>query len=275
MFEINTDSFFRIGKTHRVCEDYALHGTSPVPYVIVSDGCSSSNHVDVGARILAHSAKVILKHAFDSNRVDLLKYSDTSFYKWLGDEVKWSGRDAVSRIGIPLACLDATLIVAFYFEQTNEIIVCMYGDGCVVFKSKETGLGYVTVDFKGNAPYYLSYWLDDNRNESYKNFVGKDALTLTDYVGGVENKTEYDFDHYSMFRFLASEYDFIGIASDGIGTFSLPIIDVVKEFTAFKNTTGEFVRRRMGKAIQTYNRNGIDHMDDASFGVLNITEVAL
>ena len=47
--EVNVDHFTKIGKNYLVCEDYILSGVSPTPYIILSDGCSSSKHIDVGA----------------------------------------------------------------------------------------------------------------------------------------------------------------------------------------------------------------------------------
>ena len=59
----NLDWYFTIAKQHVVCEDYALTGWEPVPYTIVCDGCSSSEHTDVGARVLAWSAKKALQQS--------------------------------------------------------------------------------------------------------------------------------------------------------------------------------------------------------------------
>ena len=55
-----SDSYFEIGNTHMVCQDYALNGSSPdnrLHYSIVSDGCSSSKHSEIGAQILCHVAQ--------------------------------------------------------------------------------------------------------------------------------------------------------------------------------------------------------------------------
>ena len=56
--KMNTGSFFTIGSTHLVCEDYALHGKD---YVILSDGCSNGGgpriHTDWGSRILCKAAE--------------------------------------------------------------------------------------------------------------------------------------------------------------------------------------------------------------------------
>lgn len=57
--EIN--AYYQIGKDHKVCEDYALCGTEPFPYAILSDGCSSVNDSDIGSRILVSMAKKTFK----------------------------------------------------------------------------------------------------------------------------------------------------------------------------------------------------------------------
>ncbi len=55
----NLDSFFSMAKQHAVCQDYAIGGMLPSPFLVLCDGCSSSNNSDVGARILAISARKI------------------------------------------------------------------------------------------------------------------------------------------------------------------------------------------------------------------------
>ncbi len=54
---MSSDSFFTIGKSHDICEDYACNGVfnDEIAYVIVCDGCSSSTHTDFGSRILSKS----------------------------------------------------------------------------------------------------------------------------------------------------------------------------------------------------------------------------
>ena len=60
---MNTDFYYEIGHSHTICEDYAIAGkfASDISFAIVCDGCSASPHVDVGARIIAHSAQKGLK----------------------------------------------------------------------------------------------------------------------------------------------------------------------------------------------------------------------
>jgi len=51
MYLMIADHHFCIGKTHKVCEDYATSGITEdgVTYAIASDGCSSSKDTDFGA----------------------------------------------------------------------------------------------------------------------------------------------------------------------------------------------------------------------------------
>ena len=53
------DAHFSIGKTHRVCEDYARAGLLPDgrAFAIVSDGCSSSPDTDFGSRLMTIAAQ--------------------------------------------------------------------------------------------------------------------------------------------------------------------------------------------------------------------------
>ena len=58
---MQVDTFSKIGKTHKICEDYILSGTKPFPYIIISDGCSSSEGTDMGARLLCFLAQQYIR----------------------------------------------------------------------------------------------------------------------------------------------------------------------------------------------------------------------
>ena len=53
----------------------------------------------------------------------------------------------------------------------------------------------------------------------------------------------------------------------------IDMTDVIAEFTSFKNTAGEFLQRRVGRAIQEYKKTGIVHYDDLSIGAFLIEDL--
>ncbi len=77
---MNTDCFYSIGHSHKVCEDYALSGTigDTLAYAVVCDGCSSSKQVDVGARLLAHNTVVELEAWWKDKEGQQLLFEDAS-----------------------------------------------------------------------------------------------------------------------------------------------------------------------------------------------------
>ena len=66
------------------------------------------------------------------------------------------------------------------------------------------------------------------------------------------------------------------VSSDGLGSFINPdpkgqikydpMWLMENHFSKLKNTTGEFLKRRCGKAIKRFEKNGIVHYDDFSMG---------
>jgi hypothetical protein len=55
---MKADSYFEIGSTHQVCQDYALaYASDDFAYAIMSDGCTSSLNTDIGARLVSVIAR--------------------------------------------------------------------------------------------------------------------------------------------------------------------------------------------------------------------------
>ncbi|OGS40257.1 MAG: hypothetical protein A3K77_00110 [Euryarchaeota archaeon RBG_13_31_8] len=51
---MDLDCISIIGNNYKVCQDYFLQLEDPIPGLIIVDGCGSSQHTDVGARLIAH-----------------------------------------------------------------------------------------------------------------------------------------------------------------------------------------------------------------------------
>lgn len=255
---IHTDIFLEIGSQHKICEDYIISGMLPQPYIILADGCSSSNGTEMGARILCHLAKQYLQYRAD----DLHDLDYKKMGRWIIHNAEMSAR----QLGLSISCLDATLIVAYTID--NVIKLFMYGDGAIFIKEGDTIKSW-KIDFSGNAPYYLSYLIDDFRHELYHN-EKHDLILNTN-----EAQASFAYDCNVEYTFVKSELDCLMIASDGIFSFInddpvnpriIQTSDLISDFMAFKTTKGEYLKRRFNKALGKLNEGGINHYDDLSVG---------
>jgi len=264
---MQTDSFFCIGKSHSVCEDYAFHGKK---CIILSDGCSASEYSDIGARLLCITAKRILNSFVNIP----LSYSE------FGTTVAGCVAEQLRLLDLPINSMDATLLVAFEFNE--KIYFYAYGDGYYQIKYKNQDIHFGTTKFNSNAPYYLSYWSNPQRNIDYINKFGNEVETITgSYTDGEENcelKTEtvdLSFSHETDVKFPIpiDELEYIMIMSDGVESFqdysNLPAspietAEIIKELSSFKNTKGKFITRRTNAAIKKFMKQDIDHYDDLS-----------
>lgn len=261
---METDAYFTIGKTHLVCEDYAVAGQTSqgLAYAIVSDGCSSSPRTDFGARFLTTAAEVMLR---------------THHRMPLNGDVIDSADEARCVLGLPQTCLDATLLVATMND--DELNVRVWGDGEIVIL-REDGFSWHSVEYVSGAPRYLSYDLNPARREVYEaesddgrrihsvRNVWKAGHTRMDTVlvestGRVPVQLSAD----------AKAVRGILLFSDGLQTFQdtdysneqVPVFDVLTQVLAIKNTNGKFLTRRCRKFFGKFCRdNNWQHSDDFS-----------
>lgn len=247
-----TDDFLKIGSTHRICQDYVLSGTEPFPFCILSDGCSSSAHTDVGARMLSwHSKRYLIEM---QDQIDAIQYDDMG--KWIIEQAA----ESADKLGINPQSLDATLILAY--AVNHNVHVYVYGDGCILLKDTAGNGTCRRVRFSRSVPYYLSYELNPERKQAYR------QLNLTK---AVDSQTVSP-DAPVYFKFSTKHYPLVIIASDGMDSFidqagtSHGIEKLLPDLTGFKTMQGAFVKRRFKRAIRDMEKNGLQHYDDISAG---------
>jgi len=270
---ISLDTFLKIGHNHKICEDYVLSGMTPTPYIIISDGCSSSTNTEMGARLLCYLAKQFM----------VLKDIKCSTYEQMGTWIINNAEMTARQLGLNPSSLDATLIVSYYNETTNEIITRFYGDGYLIGISKKDKVVIFGQKFTDNYPYYLSNKIDPKRANAYHNM--KIDLILSNLLFGDDTgKITYSvraYDFENQIHMNLSDNKLIMICSDGLESFYnekirsdnlIEVKDLVSDFTNFKNTTGVFLQRRVGKAIEKYEKQNIFHFDDLSMGTFLIEE---
>jgi len=274
---INIDTFTEIGKIHKICEDYIISGFDPVPYIILSDGCSSSKHTDTGARILAHLAKKYLKD--EANIMGLESLVDID-YKEMGTSIISQALLLAEYLDLNLSNLDATLIVSFFIN--NSIRIYVYGDGFIIWIDKNGNVRYIEISFSSNAPFYLTYLVDKEKNSIYKeaNLHRIERFSSSPNLpNNLESVIETPYDQETLRIFNTNKFPTILIASDGISSFihkdndiTVTTNSIVTEFTRFKTMKGEFITRRSKKAIQDIKTNDIFHLDDITIGGYHLEE---
>lgn len=260
--QLNIDNFLEIGASHKICEDYIISGDDPVPYIILSDGCSTANNSEMGSRILCHLAKQYLKYRQD----DL----DNIDYWKLGTWVIHNAELIARQLGLSSSCLTATLTVAYYID--NQIRIMMYGDGSIITVDTDGTIHVTSVEYKNNSPYYLVYLIDQGRGDMYQ------KNNPTKYINYIHGDTEpYIVDQlYKTPTDIKIPMEFLTlITSDGIDSFLkkegnstqyLNSKEIIPLCIAFKSTKGKFLKRRLNKQMLEFTKANISHFDDLSIG---------
>ncbi len=259
---LKQDAHFRMGQAHKVCEDYALHGSQPFPWLILCDGCSSSGRTDVGARLLALSAARLLQN-----------YTKMPDYSTFGAAVIKAASAAAAGLGLHSSCLDATLLLAV--QQGESVSVLVYGDGHLLLKHVDGNIHLISIEFKGNAPYYLSYLLHAENQRAYaETFADPNILLLHNDL--TQSTQHLRYDTPLLFNFRLAEFPLIGIASDGLSSFLdtsqqklLPAQQIAAILLDFQNFHEDFVQRRLHKSLLRLAQKDIYPLDDLSMGVFS------
>lgn len=260
---MHTDSFFHIGKTHDVCQDYTENGGD---YAILSDGCSSAPNTNIGSLLLCRAAKMFLEKfagEYDPSHILASAYS------------------YANALSLNEESLYATLL---YLKLTDRIKINVCGDGVIAARKRNTSIWKVTeFNYPSGAPFYLAYQLDKLNEECYFNTFS-DQLIITTYdfnclTGDVVNKIiEKTKAMWNVVQnYSVQEYDMAVLLSDGVASFyetivsntskstkTIPITTILKEVLNFKNYGGEFVKRRCKAAFRQFQEMNWHNSDDFS-----------
>lgn len=283
------DSFFTKGVSHKICEDYTMHGIiQETPYIIVCDGCSGSDETDFGARLLARAAKEAIKTLSQYYKeVNLLDNDFQLLFNNLEYEIRHNVKEMLNITYSSLSVIDATLLIAFNIK--DQVFIYARGDGSFAYKLNNGDLNIETIEFKSGAPFYLSYDLDYNNLKCYKNTKNdKKVLTSSIFKNGncINNTIEnlnYDFRIFKVIP--VKDLEFISLMSDGVSAFQynskyegekltskLTTNEIVKNMIAYKNYAGEFVDRRMNRMMKDLSKEGIENFDDVSSATIYFKE---
>lgn len=286
---MNADSAFQIGSSHAVCQDYslacaslpALHSgtTCPQtrPYIILSDGCSSSPDTDIGARLLVKAAERILRESGRAQAADLAEIHREAARLALA----WA-----EMLGLHPEAVDATLLTAHL--EGDELVIGCSGDGAICLQARSGALEVYSISYPSGYPLYPGY-----AHQPRRLLAMKDAGRLCKEIqrlrsASVEDRLQVRSAHCGdspteVFAVSALDYKTVSLFSDGIHSFSharqteggckndaFPFGDVLRELVSFKSTRGAFVARRMKRFLKDCQAKGLRHTDDLSVGALHL-----
>lgn len=277
---MNTNAYYEIGSSHRVCEDYALSGIhEDMAYAIVSDGCSSSKDSDVGARLLSHIAKGILIYLKGRDLI-----GSASFQDIFRELVIRKSLEVKQSLGLSVDIFDATLLVSTVYG--NKATCLGWGDGFFIFVTGDRHIVAHEAKFTTGAPYYISYEMSPSKKEAYQRQYGEGKIIVSNHVINPDmtvltQDSELDLMYNcSIYKeAFASGFKFIALSSDGLSTYQddpkynrpegeekteYKAENIIPLVTAYKSIAGEFVVRRMQRMKEDLEKNHVIHFDDIS-----------
>jgi hypothetical protein len=271
--ELISDSYFEIGSSHEVCQDYALdHKGSGSALAILGDGCSSNHHSDFGSRIITRLAEKQIQSCSEIMSPQELIFKS----KFLMDQ-----------LNLEPSHLNSTLMAVSAY---SEFKVQTFGDGVIVARERDTqDLFVIDVEYPSGAPFYLQYLLDEDLLEGWKERFSPKVNVHTSYIrketGAHEPIMDLEVDE-GLPNFMYEEtfdfesYDLVAVLSDGIHSFQeteyplvpygskrtsdLGYIEIIKELFDFKQMNGVFLRRRCNKFFKNCKKKNRNHYDDFS-----------
>jgi hypothetical protein len=257
---MHADAAFIVGHAHhekaQPCQDYALAGPEDaVSWAIVSDGCSSGGHTDLGARIWTQAAAKLLR---TRQPADL--GSAEAFAQDLQSELRTSGLTAT------LADLLATLVMASADARTVRVVA--YGDGCVLLRHADGRVHVIELTYEQNAPRYLAYVLDARLTEKWVADTAGTKRTARhwyfDAAGHLESFRDeeqeaaeglaWDF----SFDRTTEDLDLVVVATDGATSIeSKAPSEWFLPLTAIRSCKGQFLQRRLSALVRGWQKQGV------------------
>lgn len=270
---MNSDSAFRMGSTHGVCQDYAAAGTCGAwgPYAVLADGCSSSHDTDVGARLLVKAIERLLCESGGppANALNELHAEAARL------ALSWA-----ELLGLRPQAVDATLLTAHL--HGGELVVGCSGDGVICLQTTEGALDVYVVSYPQGYPVYPAYAHQPARLRTLADagLLRKEVTHLRAASAEESLRPVRVSDGNALtevFAVRAAGYRFATLLSDGLHSFlrsetaeSVSLESVLPGLVTYKNTCGAFVGRRMQGFRKNCRQKGWRHADDLSLAALHL-----
>ena len=300
---IIADCYFAIGKTHTVCEDYAISGTLErgdqdnrpfLTMAAVSDGCSSSKNSDWGSRFLCQSDLHVLANLdFTTNEEGEVVIEDLAAR---GIQIIERAESMRRTAEVSSLANDATLLMAYWPWGTPDIKVCAWGDGVIAARNRHSQeVEFYIIEFGAGAPGYLSYSANPGRKAMFMEATNEGEHTLSGYHLDSDQASAFLWEEKTgldpvTLNFPVADYDLVAVLTDGAQSFQavqntgtgkkpvlVPLREVLDQIMNIKNHSKGFVTRRVrnGFLHRFCVKNEWSHVDDLGVGMVYIPDDSL
>lgn len=259
---MHTDFAVITGARHtaaaKPCQDYCVAELleKERAVAIVSDGCSSGGHTDLGARIWALAALAAVKSRTAIVGADALH-----------DLAMCSAVRLLDRLHVTDGF--ATLGVLQAYEK--RLSATMWGDGALLARHHDGSMTLVNLQHTRNAPPYLNY----ERTEAMKGawsreFVDQELMVVTnryDSEGTLLSLQSIAIaSSFKPWQWSANheddEIELVMLVTDGVSSRKTGFIDTARSLLAIKSSQGEFLRRRLARQAKDWQTDGSMPGDD-------------
>jgi hypothetical protein len=255
MCSMQADSAFVIGRSHqdsaRPCQDYALAGSAgEIVWAIVSDGCSSGGHTDIGARLWSHAAQQVLIGSSDLPRSR--------------DTLHTALQQQAAPLLQPFAAEDAYATLGLACSNGRQARAALFGDGLVAVLMRNGELHSWELQYELNAPRYLAYARVDAHLAGWQAMVRGSDISLRIQRHDAAGTMLHDISH----RYDAATYPGLWLGWDRIDTLQALLVctdgagsvpdqaaqDTLRQLLQIKNGTGQFMQRRLGAMARAWRK---------------------
>jgi len=283
---LSADAYFTIGHDHfhagKPCEDYAIASAHEgAAYAVVSDGCSSGRNTDVGARVVAlATAAALREHWISTLRLD--------GNRAVANDIHTRARSIVAGSATLLSLAEEDLLATCLYAYVTHSggFVHLLGDGVIALQYRDGHIKAWRYEWEGNMPFYPAY--TDASFERFTKAHGGDLdgarmrgshFAVHDKNAQTEPESSFELTLREGIRgiILAIPSEIfatlktIAVFSDGVTQIEgTDWKDAVREFLAYKSTTGAFVKRRAMRAIKDMEKRGKGPLDDFACAAITL-----
>lgn len=276
MINFYSDHYFHIGRAHlaggKPCQDYALSEYEEKrAFAIIADGCSSGGNTDIGARMIALATAAAIKHRNASP-----------------EDIALARKIVMGKASRTLHIAHDDMLATCAYIHLTETggFIHLLGDGAFALKYRDGSMLMRRFTWNNNMPAYAAYADDAFQGfiaahggdltatpltgEEYEYCPGLGSIQVQAFSATLQQGIEGITVPLSPYQ-IKDRLEYVAVFSDGVDQVDgMDWKDVIIALLSFKNTAGEFAKRRMIRVIKESQETGKGPLDDISYAVIHI-----